>query len=411
MATSRSFSSMLNEYLPTELLKEELLKRDWILSNVEKDDNWLGGNLVVPFQGARASSVEFGQLAAQGDISEYQYVRGNVAAYKEVWGSLVFQHTDLMQHGTISEQNFLKMLPDMIDDFMGYMKEVISINLGTGPEFAVVSSSADAATGVFVVDRIDRFSIGQKCVLDDNDSGPTDVYVIGVNIDDNKVTLSATRGGAAANLAAYTSAQAAKFYHPGAQANSFTSIQSALLSQAAGGSAQLHGISKTAWPYLQATNVSGASVTATNIVEKLFDFYTTVRQKARGNANTFLMSYKHLASVMKLLETQKGGFKVTPTTQNASLYGWTEIEITSVKGALKLVGIQEWADSSIVALDLSAFKFYSNGMMKKRQSPDGKEYFEVRGTTGFSYIVDVACFGELVCLKPSTCGVLHSISY
>ena len=44
MSTARSFQSMLNEYLPNKLLKEELIKRDYILTNVKKDDNWKGGN-------------------------------------------------------------------------------------------------------------------------------------------------------------------------------------------------------------------------------------------------------------------------------------------------------------------------------------------------------------------------------
>jgi hypothetical protein len=36
MATTRSFSSMLNEYLPNELLAEEMIKRDFMLNKVTK---------------------------------------------------------------------------------------------------------------------------------------------------------------------------------------------------------------------------------------------------------------------------------------------------------------------------------------------------------------------------------------
>lgn len=55
---------MLNEYLPNELLKEEMIKRDYLLTNVDKDDSWLGGNLIVPFKAAGASSISAGQLSA-----------------------------------------------------------------------------------------------------------------------------------------------------------------------------------------------------------------------------------------------------------------------------------------------------------------------------------------------------------
>ena len=112
---------------------------------------------------------------------------------------------------------------------------------------------------------------------------------------------------------------------------------------------------------------------------------------------------------MKAIETQKGGFKVTATATNASLFGWTEIQITSVKGELTVVGIQEMDDDNIMMMDWSALKFYSNGFFKKRQSPDGIEYFEVRNTTGFQYLVDVCLFGDLVLLAPSRCGIIFGI--
>ena len=44
MATTRTFQSMLNEYLTYDLLKEELIKRDWLLSNIQKDEGF--GTLV-----------------------------------------------------------------------------------------------------------------------------------------------------------------------------------------------------------------------------------------------------------------------------------------------------------------------------------------------------------------------------
>lgn len=412
MSTTRSFNAMLNEYLPNDLLMEELIKRDYVLGRVEKDNNWKGGNLVVPFRGAGATSAAFGALTGSTDISEYQFVRGNVASYIELWGSLIFNLRDLMDHsGKIPESSFLRILPDLVDDFMDYMKQVASVQLTSGPHFATATDDTNAATGIFIVDKVDRFQIGQKCNIDDNDSSPLAVYVIGINLNTKAVTFSATRGGAAANLSAYSVAQVTVFYHDGiaSQTDTFTSLRSALLSLANGGSTNLHGVAKTAWPHLQAINISGAAVSATNILDKIFDTYTEVRSRARGNANEILLSFKHLGSIMKIIETQKGGFKVSVNSTSASMYGWTEIEINSVKGQLKIVGIQEMPDDVIFFLDWSALKFYSNGMFKKRVAPDGKEYFEVRNTTGYQYIVDISLFGELVVHKPSSCGVLFSI--
>ena len=68
--TTRTFQDMLNEYLTYDMLKEELLMRHWLLSNIDIDDGWKGGTLPVPFKGGQASSLKFGGLTAEGDIAE-----------------------------------------------------------------------------------------------------------------------------------------------------------------------------------------------------------------------------------------------------------------------------------------------------------------------------------------------------
>lgn len=415
-AVNSSFQAMLNENLPNSMVMEEYIKRDWMLSNIEIDNSWQGGKLVVPFKGAGASTVEFGQLAASNDISSSTYVRGSVDNYVESWASISFNHRDLMDsEGRIPEATFLKLLPDEIENLLDQQKQVVSTNLLNGSHFATLSTNG-LVGGTFEVDHIDRFQIGQKFDLDDDNSAALAVYVIAIDVNTatvgtGTVTVSATRGGAAADVSAYTTAQNAKCYHPGVLTNGgFNSLRSSLLSLANGGSASVHGVSKLAYPILQAVQVNGASITASNILDKIFDAYTQVRRKAKGNASTILMSFKHLGSVMKLLETQKGAFVVTKQP-SASIYGWTEIEITTVKGALKIVGIMECDDDVIYLLDMKSFAFHTRGGFKKRKSPEGKEYFEVRATTGYTYIVDMAIFGEFVVKCPGHNGIIHSISY
>lgn len=412
MGTTRTFNDMLNEYLPNELLKEEFVKRDYLLSKIEKDDSWLGGNLVVPFKAAGASSVAFGSLTASNDIAEDKYVRGGVSGHKEVWGSMIFNHRDLMEHDQISEQNFLKILPGTIEDFLDYMKNVVSVNLLNGAHFA--KATADGTSGgLITVDRPDRFVIGQKVYVDDDDSVPTYGYVVDINMNTKVVHLQNARSsGSDVDLSNYTTAQNAKCYNDGAQSNSFSSLRAALLSSANGGDSTLYGVTKTLYPYLQAINVSGADITASNIMEKIFDALTTIRQFGKGNPTDVVMSYTNLASCIKRIEASKGAFNVVPGSQRASQFGWTEIEVGSVaKGSLKLVGVQEADDDVIMFLDWRALKFYSNGFFKKRRSPDGIEYFESRATTGYTYIVDMCLFGELVVQRPSYCGILYGISY
>lgn len=410
MATTRSFSTMLNEYLPNELLKEELIKRDFVLSTVDKDDNWKGGNLVVPFKAAGASSVAFGGLSASNDIAEDKYIRGGIATQPEVWGSMIFNHRDLMEHDKISEQNLLKILPDTVDDFLDYIKNVTSVALLNGAHFAKTTAANTVNNGLIVVDRPDRFVLNQKVIVAaaTNATG----YVSTIDINTKNVLLVTTRGGATpVDFSANNVASGAKCYNDGFQSGSFSAMRDALLSSANGGSAALYGQTKTSAPYLQAINVDGSTVTAANIVESCFNAFTQTRLYGKGRPTDIVMSLRNLGFVMAVIEASKGAYNVQPGSQKASQYGWTEIMIGSVTSQmLKFVGVQEMDDDIIMLLDWRGWKFYSNGFFRKRKSPDGIEYFETRATTGYQYIVDVCLFGDLVCLRPSYQGILFGVS-
>lgn len=421
MPTVRSFQAMLNDFLPNELLKEELVKRDYLLNKVEKDDTWIGasgtngngGNLIVPFKAAGASSVSYGQLSASNDIAQDVYVRGLVSTQPELWGSMLFNHRDLMEHETVSEKNFLKILPDAINDFMDYVKNVVSVNLLNGAAFARLTIASTANDGLITVDRPDRFVIGQKVIVLLASAAFATGYVSTININTKVVLLVTTRGGATPvdfSSGGATNSGAGCF-NDGAQTAPFSSLRDALLSATNGGSANLYGVAKTAYPYLQAINVNGSDVTAANIVEKCFDAYTTTRRLGKGNPTDIVMSYTNLGYVMKVVEASKGAYNVIPNSKKASQYGWTEIAIGSVTNQeLKFVGVQEMDDDIIMYIDWRGLKFYSNGFFRKRKSPDGIEYFEIRNQSGFQYIVDVCLFGDLVVHRPSYMGIMFGIS-
>lgn len=424
MATQRSFQAMLNDFLPNELLKEEMVKRDYVLSKVDKDDTWVGasgtsgngGNLIVPFKAAGASSVAAGSLSASNDIAEDLYVRGTVTTQKEVWGSMIFNHRDLMEHDKVSEKNFLKILPDSVNDFMDYMKNVVSVNLLNGTHFAKLTADSSLNNGLIVVDRPDRFVIGQKVTVDDTaGANPLTGYVSTVNINTRTILLVTTRGGATpVDFSGFpkTVAGGSKCYNDGFRANGFESLRNLLLSAANGGSATIYGVTKTAYPYTQAINIDGSASTSASFVSDLFDGYTQTRLYGKGAPTDIIMSYNRLAAVMKIVEASKGAFNVVPGSQKASQYGWTEISIGSVTNqALKFIGVQEMDDDIVIYMDWRAVKFYSNGFFRKRKSPDGIEYFEIRATTGFQYIIDICLFGEIVLNRPSYCGIMYGVAF
>lgn len=416
MATNRDFQSMLNEFLPMELLKAEMQKRDYLLQSAETDDSWKGGNLVVPFEGQSASSIEFGQLADVTDVSKYKYVRGGISIQPEVWGTMRFEHRDLLEHnGKIPESTFLKILPNQIDDFLTNLKMAVSINMMNGSWKGTLTVDGTIA-GVIEVDRIDRLSIDEKLVLKDNDSPSLTVYVLSIDVNggtlkNGSAVVSATRGGAPVDVSMYSVLQQAKIYHPGAQTSSFTSLKGQLLSFVNGGTQTIFNQTKTAYPYLQAVQIDGTLVSATNIMSKIFDGYTRRQILGKGGAAPeVLMSLKHFGSCMKILEVSKGAFNIVPNSRKTSQYGFDQIEIGSVSGqTLKLVGIQELDDSAIMYLDWSTITVYSNGMFKRRTAPDGKQYFEVRSTSGYAYVLDHCFFGDVVCHAPWKNAILFGI--
>ena len=391
MSTPRTFNDMLNEYITNDLMSEALLKRDWFIQNVPKDNGWKGGKIPVPFYGTTASSILLGGLTDENEVSKHKYVRGNIDGYKEAWGTLRFEHGDLIDHdGAVNEKSFLKILPNQLNEFGDTMKEQMSKMLLTGAGIAKVATVVNAAAGIITVDRIDRFVLDQKVEL--VIAGPTTLvgFVKSINLNTNEISLDTTlAGGVDLDVTGAVAGDVLYFAGGATAGNRFSNLRDSLLSAASVG----------------ITN-------AATVKLGLFNAYNEIRKKARGNANTILMSFKHMGALMASLEDQKGGFKVTARDEKASLYGWTEITITSVRGTLKCVAIQEMDDDVIMFLDMEAVKYYSNGeVIRKRIAPDGKQYYEKRSTSGYFYLLDMAALGELVLHAPTKCGIIYGISY
>jgi hypothetical protein len=406
---------MLNEHLSYDLLKEEMIRRDWLLQNVQRDDGWKGGTLIVPFQGSHASSAKWGGLSGQADIDQPDYIRGQVTSQKELWGSILFNHRDLIEHdGRVSEKSFLRVLPEVLDDHMTYIKERSSLNMLNG---SADNAAADGtAGGLLKVKHPERFTIGEKVFVDDDNSGVSPVgYVTNIDMNTGELTIfDARSAGAAVDLSAYTVAQNAKVYFDGTEPgtdNGFTSLRSQILSAANGGSASLFGQTKTAYPFLQSIQVDGSGITASNILDRIFAAYVKVLNRSSGRPTKVVMSYKNYAAVMQNLELGKGQYHIDQKSRNVTSHGWSSINVLGAKGELELVAVQEQDDDLIYYLDTRGVKFHSNGFFRKRVAPDGKSYFEIRAAAGFSYVVDILLFGELVVNRPSAQGVLHSVDF
>lgn len=415
MAITRTFNEMLLDYVPEDLLKNEVIKKDWFLSNCEIVDGWAGGSMEVAFREAVATSMAFGALTADTDIAESVNVRGSVSGHKFVSGSMIFNQRDLIEHtgsNKISKKSFLKILPDEISDHTQFLRDMVSCNLLNGKKLAKLTADATVA-GVITVDRPERLQVGMKVELHDSvPTTPVSGYVKSIDLSAKTAVLASTRGGTVIDLTAWDAANDPYLTLPGADDASFSGLKEMLLSAANGGLASLYGKTKTAYTYLQSYNHSGAAITSTSILSVIFDAYTTHRRFYKGNARKVVMSYKNLAVVMKQVEASKGPFNVVPGSRKQSVYGYDEVQIMGVAGGvLDIVAVNDLDDDVILGLDMSAFKFHTNGFIRRIKSPEGLEYFTKRATTGYQYILDHELYGELVLNAPQKCWIIHSISF
>jgi hypothetical protein len=416
MTIAQNFQNMLNEYLPYELLKNEYMKRDWFLSQVEMVEDWAGGEMQVPFKEASANSIVYGALEADTDIGQSVVVRGTVSGHKFVSSSMIFNHRDLIEHtgsNKISKKSFLKILPDEINDHMQVLREVVSSNLLNGKK--VCKLTADATVGgLITVDRPEKLMVGAKIEFHDAvPTTPVTGYVKSIDLSAKTALIVTARGGSTAtDLSAFDLVNAPYITHPGANTDAFSGLKDMLLSAANGGVATLYGKTKTDYTYLQSHNESGSSITSTNIIKPIFDTYTNTRRFYKANPNKVVMSFKNFATVMKELEASKGAFNVVPGSRKSNLFGYDQAQIFGVAGGvLDFVACQEMDDDVILLLDMTAMKFHSNGFIRRVKSPEGLEYFVKRSTDGYKYILDHELYGELVLNAPQKCAIIHSISY
>lgn len=406
---------LLNEYCPNSMLWEEVVKKDYFLNKLKKDEKAFGSKIIVPFMSATESSVRFGKLTAEADIAQVKPVRGELEGMVEVYGSLIFNHADLVdQEGRIPESTFFKVFPGAVERMTRNMREIMSMGMMNGASFATATDSTNAATGIYIVDHPERFQLGQKCSIDDGDSSPKTVYVIAVDYNTKAVTFSDARGSTAYNLGAYTTAQTVKFYHDGViEQGTYNNLKSILLSAANGGSANLHGKAKVSYgSFLQAMNVSGAAISSTNILEKIFDAWMHCKIYGKCTGDTVLMNLKHMGSVMKIMEDARGAYTVIKS-ENKPLFGWWETEIAASKTGqtLKLVGLQEIDTDFMPIVDFNGFTLRSKGGLRKMKQPDGSEFYTTRTETGYSSVIDLESHAQLECSLPGQQAIIHTISY
>lgn len=410
---SASFNDMLNEYLSYPLLKEKLEQMNYLWKAIEHDDG-VSGDIIVPFEAGKASSIKRGHGPTEVQhITKFKYTRGSIPfdSIPRVWGSMIFNYEDILNHdGRVKAKSFLgTFLPEQIESFTTKFAEDLNQAALNTPQ---KDETADAGTvgGVVEVKRIERYELGEHLNFEGGASG----WVREIDVNASTVTVyDAKEGGSPVDLTGV--AAGVKIFKDGAEtaANQMLSLRDALLTETNGGTADLYGTPKLSSPYTQAINIDGSTMTADNVLEKIFDGVVEFRRKAKTAKTEIWMSYKHLGSVMKKLEQDKGPWKMEPGSMKVNQYGFTEINIFGPKtGALKVVAIQELDDDVIYGIDPKAMKLQSVKGIQKVKSPDGNFYTVSRSaTSGYDFICDLYYRGTLTVFAPHRCCVWYGINY
>jgi hypothetical protein len=418
MTTTKAstFSDMLNEYLPYDLLEEEMKKENWLLQNCNWDKSWQGGKLIVPFQQSVASSVKMGGLTDDTDIDFATYLRGYLSGYVEAYGTIAFNSRDLFDHGKISTQNFLKVLPDQLDQLMDFFKQTISIQVLGGKAIDTVATAFDAATDVLAVKHPERFNIGQKLIVTDGSTTATG-YVKAINKNTGVISFVTTRGGSTAvDLAGLVEADT-KVYIDGGNTTYFGSLKDMLLPASLGGSDTFCNITKTDSTFSQpvlydATATTGdwggSAITKSDVLNMIFDAMRKGFQRG-ARPKVFLMSYKHYSACLKLIEAGSGAYKnIKPQVNYADA---STIEVGGVAGSCTLVGIRHFDDEWIAGIDPQFLDFKTGrDPFTLMTSPDGLKYYTKRATSGYTYISDIRLVGDFIYRKPYTAVAIHSFA-
>jgi hypothetical protein len=406
-ATTESFNAILKRYTPFALHMEMLKRHNWFIEWVPKKTDWYGGTMEIPFEAAQAANFSWGALSAANDLGEDNFLMGTLSNsdLKELWGTMKIHNKDLRRHNGDMKRSYLQILPQRLTRFTQLMSQMVSISyFGDG---SIDSATVDGTSGgIITVNYPHRFNIGQKVVVDDDNSSSATGYIVAIDINTKQLHIQDARtGGSDVDLSGYTVAQNAKVYNPG-QADIPVALKDILLSAANGGSTNYFGYAKATYPALQAKNIDGSSFTQATLLDDLYGAYYEVLDQGKGSLDkTMVMPLKFMQYISSGLENNKR----YEAKQTKVGYGMREVEIYGPDGMAKFVAIRDIDPTLCFILDKKGMSLCGNSFFKRDVDANGNEFYVTRDTTGKVNIVDTCFEGALVVQAPSHQGVVHSI--
>lgn len=402
-----NFNDLLKVYNAVDMIEAEIKKRSYYVDKLAMDKTWVGGEIPLPVEAGEASSMGFEGLVASADISNATYLKGKMTTQAEFIASQKFDQRDLERHGDL-KKSFLKIIPDKVEKFVSRMSERMNIMLLA--DGAICSLSDDGvADGTITVDVPTLLTIGEKVVIKSMTEAPVTGYVKSIDKPLKKARIVATRGAVDyIDLSTMLEADQAKVYLPGALTAGFTSLKKQLLPLSLGGSDTWFTLNKADASVLQAARYDGSSMSASNFLDKLFEFYMDTLFVGEGNPTEMVMNLKHFGKIIPKLE----GSRRFAVADKSAGYGFRKITLLGPEGGeFTVTGVRDMPTDLIYITDWSKHKFYSDKFIERIKNPDGLEFYTERvagANGGYVHICDYRLYGDLAVI-PGGNGVIYNV--
>ena len=447
MAIAAAWQTIINDKMDLNEMAYAQLKRSAMYDALTKSADWLGvsssgsdkRSYKVEFLAGGTGNVRMGGLSASAAIQKAKPVVGLVQSYKDITMSLMFNEKDLEDFEIGSkgyENKVMVSVARQIEGNTQNTKNRIEDQFINGGIVCNVTSIANAATGILVVDRPEKLKIGdnvQLAAADASSDKNKQVFVIGINKNTKAVTFSLTQGGSAGNISTYVASTAAltkiavdgTVDSAGAITGALDGIKPVLLSAANGGDATYLGLTKTAYPFLQALNINGSTYTSSDILQNIFQSWSTeialqLTEFKGKKAKNLQVSPLNYAKIAQSYEFHKGSFRKNddPTLK---VFDASKMTIASMEtgGELTFERNESLSDDVMYGLNMESWRLISNKALSYRKGeiqPSGylgySWYTErVAGDGGgYTHILDGGMSAQIVCGSPESNFVIHGLS-
>jgi len=431
---STLYDNMLNEYLRADLIYNSIYRYTYFLEKIKKATDWKGGAYPIPFYGNGASSISSGSgLTPIAEISRSSTIRGYMDAQIRIKAALAFNEDDEDKHDSGSKKDSFmavqKHVTFEIAQMLNKTRQSLNMKMLTG--FLSRATGAGNASGEVSIDRVEIFEIGQKLIFREK-ATPASVagWISKINLETDTITVATDA----------TLATALDFTALGAgfitddeifldgdvdlathmPINQMNTLRDILLSNSAGGPANLYGIAKADYTFLQGINADGSGITGSNILDEIFNIYSMQinRKVKKGLGNTkpkdVLLNTKLYTLAMAQLEAdEKNASAYNVSSMKKTKFHYDSVAVKVRRGLeLNIIEVPELSSDIIPIIDANTFTHVTNGKLRQKGQKHGNSglFLDRNSTSGFTYVWDAALDGNVVCDNPQANAIIHSVS-